>query len=58
MIFKSMISRESEILVPLYTAFVRPHLEYGNIIYGVLTKRKIKMLLKKSNSTSLKEWQV
>ena len=39
MIFKSMISRESEILIPLYTALVHPHLEYGNIIWCPYKKK-------------------
>ena len=34
MIFKSIVSRSSDILLPLYLALVRPNLEYGNVVWS------------------------
>ena len=46
MIFKSIISRQKEILIPLYTALVRPHLEYGNVVWSPY-KKKDKEIIEK-----------
>ena len=34
MLFRSIVSRSSDILIPLYKALVRPHLEYANPVWS------------------------
>ena len=46
MIYKSIVSRSREILLPLYIALVRPNLEYGNVIWSP-HKKKDKMFIEK-----------
>ena len=41
MIFKSISSRTSDILVPLFVALVRPNLEYANPVWGPLKRKCI-----------------
>ena len=46
MIFKSIVSRSREILLPLYIALVRPNLEYGNVIWSPHKKKDKKFIEK------------
>ena len=46
MIFKSIISRSSDILIPLFTALVRPNIEYANVIWSPYKKKDISFIEK------------
>ena len=44
MILRNMISRSCEILVPLFKALVRPHLEYANAVWSPYKQKHIKLI--------------
>ena len=41
MILRSITSRDSDILVPLFTALVRPNLEYANVVWSPYMRKDI-----------------
>ena len=44
MIKRAFVYLDNEMLVPLYTALVRPHLEYGNVVWSPSLQQHIKAL--------------
>ena len=44
MLFRSIVSRSKDILLPLYKALVRPHLEYANPVWSPYLVKDIKRI--------------
>ena len=54
-IYRNIINKKVNIMVPLFKSMIRPIVEYGNVVLGPHTSRKILLLLKAYRETILRK---